>query len=519
MIAKSLKSEYETGGKALLLNFALGLGTFIQILDSSIANVAVPYIAGNLNVSVEQGTWVITSFAVSNAIVLPLTGWLSDYFGRVRLFVWSVLLFALVSFFCGLAPNLTVLVVLRTLQGAVAGSLIPLSQSLMMAHNTPENQGAALGLWGMIVIVAPVLGPVVGGYLTDEYSWPWIFYINLPIGIFSAGITWIFLKDRETPLVRDPIDWIGLFLLSAGVTCLQIMLDQGKDLDWFESNVIITLALISVITLAYFCIWNTYQKYPIVDFSFFKDRNFVIGTMCITVGYLVYFGSAVTIPLWLQTQQGYTAYWAGIAVAPIGLISFFVSPFVGKYMRSIDLRIFPALSFFFFSLGFFYQMNFTTQVDIWTIMFARLLQGFGVAIFFLPLVQLALGNIPKAKYASASGLFNFFRTLIGAGFGTALSIQLWTRLAIFYHARLGESVSSYRHVTTEFYQKLFEYNPIFIPERVDRITDKLVEQQAYMLATNDLSWLGACLFLLMIPFAFLFKPVKSSAEAQKEAAH
>jgi DHA2 family multidrug resistance protein len=519
MSAKRLKPEYETGSRAILLNIALGLGTFIQILDSSIANVAVPYIAGNLNVSVEQGTWVITSFAVSNAIVLPLTGWLSDYFGRVRLFVWSVLLFALVSFLCGLATNLTMLVVLRTLQGAVAGSLIPLSQSLMMAHNAPEHQGTALGLWGMIVIVAPVLGPVVGGYLTDEYSWPWIFYINLPIGIFSAGITWIFLKDRDSAIVRNPIDWIGLLLLSLGVACLQIMLDKGKDLDWFESNVIITLTLISAISLAYFCIWNAYQTYPIVDFSFFKDRNFVIGTMCITLGYLIYFGSAVTIPLWLQTQENYTAYWAGIAVAPIGLISFFVSPFVGKYMQYVDLRLFPALSFFFFALGFFYQTNFTTQVDLSTIMFARLLQGFGVAIFFLPLVQLTLGNIPKAKYASASGLFNFSRTLIGAGFGTALSIEFWTRLAIFHHARLGEWVSSYRHVTTEFYRKLFAYNPAFIPERVDRIIDKLVEQQAYTLATNDLSWLGAWLFLLMIPFVFLFKRVKGSAASQKEAAH
>ncbi len=514
-----MKTEYETGSRALILNIALGLGTFIQILDSSIANVAIPYIAGNLNVSVEQGTWVVTSFAVSNAIMLPLTGWLSNYFGRVRLFVWSVILFALTSFLCGLAFNLPMLVIFRVLQGGVAGSLIPLSQSLMVGHNSPENQGAALGLWGMIVIVAPVLGPIIGGYLTDEYSWPWIFYINVPIGLFSAIITWVMLKNHESPIIRQPIDWIGLFLLSFGISCLQIMLDKGKDLDWFESNIIITLTILSVISLAYFCIWNTYQKYPIVDFSFFKNRNFVVGTLCVSIGYLIYFGSAVTVPLWLQTQQNYTAYWAGVAVAPIGIISFLLSPVVGKYMQRIDSRILVACSFFLFSLGFFYQSNFTTQVSLATIMFTRFIQGAGVAIFFLPLVQLSLGGISSAKYASASGLFNFFRTLIGAGFGTALIVQLWTRLEIFHHARLGEALTSYRQLVTQFYRTLNELNShSFTSDRIQRILDKLVEQQAFMLATNDLAWLGGWLFLFMIPLVFLCKPVKGSL-AQKEAAH
>ena len=217
---------------------------------------------------------MITSFAVSNAIVLPLTGWLSDYFGRVRLFVWSVLLFAFTSFLCGLSTNLAVLVSFRVAQGAVAGSLIPLSQSLMVTHNPPEKQGAAIGFWGTIVIVAPILGPIVGGYLTDVYSWPWIFYINVPIGIFSAVITWLMLSDKESEIVRNPIDWTGLFLLALAVAALQIMLDKGKDLDWFESNFIIALTIISAVSFIYFLIWNKFQKYPIVDFSFFKLPQF-----------------------------------------------------------------------------------------------------------------------------------------------------------------------------------------------------------------------------------------------------
>jgi MFS transporter, DHA2 family, multidrug resistance protein len=492
----------ETGGRLILLNIAIGLGTFIQILDTSIANVALPYIAGNLSVSTDEGTWVITSFSASNAIVLPLTGWLSNYFGRVRLFVCSVLLFAFTSLLCGLSTSLTMLVVLRVLQGAVAGSLIPLSQSLLMISNPADKQGAALGFWGMIVIVAPILGPIIGGYLTEEYSWPWIFFINVPIGIFSALITWFFLKDHENKLVRNPIDWMGLFLLSVGVGSLQIMLDRGLDLDWFESNTIIALTIVSVISLTYFAVWTSFHPYPIVDFSFFKNRNFTFGTIAITLGFLVYFGSTVTVPLWLQTEQGYTAYWAGIAVAPIGIVPFLLSTTVGKNLHRFDLRIVAALSFFLFAASFYYQAGFTTQVDLRSIMLARFLQGFGVAIFFLPLVQLSLGEIPKDKYPSASGLFNFIRILVGSGFGTSLSIELWTRLAIFHHGRLSETLNP----------TMLELN--LPPDVMTTLLDRQVEQQAYMLSSNDLSWLGAWMFACIIPLIFLCKNVKPNNKVQ-----
>lgn len=503
-----MQQKFEQGWHLILLNVAVGLGTFIQVLDTSIANVAVPYIAGNLSVSADQGTWVITSFSASNAIVLPLTGWLSDYFGRVRLFVWSVLLFALVSFLCGLSTSLKMLVILRVIQGAVAGSLIPLSQSLMMANNPPDKQGSALGFWGMIVIVAPILGPIIGGYLTDAYSWPWIFYINVPIGIFSALVTWYFLKDRESEIVRNPIDWVGLFLLALGVACMQIMLDKGKDLDWFESNVIITLTLVSAISLTYFGIWTYYQKYPIVDFSFFKNRNFAIGTICITVGFLIYFGSTVTLPLWLQTEQNYTAFWAGVAVAPVGIIPFLFSTPLGRNMHRFDLRVLGALSFLFFAIAFFYQSNFTTQVSLRHIMFTRLIQGFGVSIFFLPLVQLSMGEIPPARYASATGLFNFIRILVGSGFGTSLSIEVWTRLEIFHHARLTETLTIYQPATAEFYRQLKESDPAFTADVVNHLLDMLVEQQAFMLSTNDIAWMGGWMFIAIIPLIFLCKRVK-----------
>ena len=506
-----MSQTYEKGVKLLLLNIAISLGTFMQVLDSSIANVAIPYIAGNLSVSPDQGTWVITSFSASNAVVLPLTGWLSSYFGRARLFVWSVLLFALTSFLCGFSSSLPMLVISRVLQGAVAGSLIPLSQSLLVAFNPPDKQGTALGCWGMVVIVAPVLGPIVGGYLTEVYSWPWIFYINVPIGLFSAVIVWFFLKDRESEIEKNPIDWVGLFLLIVGVAGLQIMLDKGKDLDWFESNVIIALLIISLVSLSYFAIWTYFQTHPIVDFSFFKERNFALGTISITIGYLLFFGSTVTIPLWLQTEQNYTPFWAGIAVAPIGIAPLVFYPLIGKNLHRLNLKLLASLSFLLFSGGFLYQSNFTTEISIGSIMWARFLQSFGVACFFLPLVQISLGGISKAKYASASGLFHFIRILVGSGFGTSLSIEFWTHLEIFHHARLAESLTMYRMEVLDFYRYLQTNSVVFTNDVVRNILDKLAEQQAYMLSTNDLSWLAVWLFLLLIPLILFCKNVKSGS--------
>lgn len=512
-----MKNEWYTGAKFVLLAFALGLGTFIQILDVSIANVAVPYIAGNLAASADDGTWVITSFAASNAIVLPLTGWLSDYFGRVRLFVWSVLMFSFISFLCGFSSSLAMLIFFRVIQGAVAGSLIPLSQSLLVVNSPPDKQGSVLGFWAMVVVVAPVVGPILGGYLTETYSWPWIFYINVPIGIFSATIVWTLLKDRESEIVRNPIDWFGLFLLSLGVACLQIMLDKGKDLDWFDSNVIIILTVTSAVSLTYFVVWNSFTRHPIVDFSFFFNRNFLFGTITITIGYLIFFGSTVIIPLWLQTEEGYTAFWAGIAVAPIGIIPVLFSVAVGSMLKNFDLRAVSSFSFFIFALTFFYQSSFISDINIEKIMLSRFLQGFAIVIFFLPLIQITLGDIPNNKYASASGLTNFIRILVGSGFGTSLSVALWSRLEIFHHSRITENITSYRKPVIELYDKLKSENTAFTTDRINEILDRAVEQQAYTLATDDISWVAAWTLVMIMPLPFLCKKIKK--DSLKQVSH
>ncbi|WP_059359710.1 DHA2 family efflux MFS transporter permease subunit [Parachlamydia acanthamoebae] len=515
-----MKDELLTGPRLLLLNIALGLGTFIQILDTSIANVSIPYIAGSLAVSANDGTWVITSFAASNAIVLPLTGWLSDYFGRVRLFVYSVFLFSLTSFMCGLATDLTMLVIFRVLQGAVAGSLIPLSQSLIVTNNPPEKRGAALGFWAMVVVVAPVVGPILGGYLTEEYSWPWIFYINVPIGILSGVIVALLLSDRESDIVRNPIDWVGLFFLTVGVACLQVMLDKGEDFDWFDSNAIRILGIISAIGISYFIIWTYYQPFPIVSFKFFADRNFTIGTIVTTLGFLAFFSSTVVIPLWLQTVQGYTAYRAGLAVAPIGIFPVLLSFFVGQYLQILDLRLWTALCFCLFAFGFFMQANFISEVSIQHIMLVRLFQGLGLAIFFIPLVQLSLGNIPNADYARASGLFNFIRILVGSGFGTSLSVALWDRLEIFHHGRLTELTTLYDPQVIQLYEQLPHISSNFTRGVIDRVFDMEIAQQAYMLATNDLSWMVAWTFIFMVPILLFCKPVhKHQVDVSQSVQH
>lgn len=493
-----MTSKFLDGSKLTLLNIGLGLGTFIQVLDSSITNVAAPYIAGSMALAPDEGTWVITAFAASNAIAMPLTGWLTDYFGRIRLFSITLFLFALASLFCGLATNLTTLITFRIIQGAVAGAFMPLAQSLIIAFNPPEKLGTALGFWGLIVIVAPTLGPVISGYLTEEYSWPYIFFINIPICLISAFLVLLLVGDQESPTIRNPIDWVGLSLLVLGITTLQIMLDRGRDLDWFNSRTIIALTLISIISLSYFVLWTRRQHHPIIDFAILKDRNFAIGTLIISVGFLIYFSSTVTIPLWLQTQQNYTGFWAGVALAPVGIAPFFLVLVVGKNLHKLDYRIWITLCFAFFAVSFFNQSLFTTSVSLYDVMLPRFLQGVADVIFFLPIIYLAMENIPSHKYATATGLFHFIRTLVGSGFGTSISLELWRRRQIVHHARIVEALDPLQVDT-------FLENSEFSTEVIHRLLEKEVAQQAYMLSTNDLSWLGAWLFVFMIPLILLSK--------------
>jgi DHA2 family multidrug resistance protein len=283
---------------------ALALGTFMQVLDSTIANVSLPTIAGNLGVSTSQGTWVITAFAVANGIGVPLTGWLMGRYGVVRTFAFSVLAFTVASFLCGIAWSLPSLIFFRVLQGGVSGPMIPGSQALLISIFPPEKRGTALGIWSITTLVAPICGPILGGYISDNYHWSWIFLINIPVGIAVTFLAWVNLKDRETPTRKLPIDTVGLGLLVVWVGALQVMLDQGKDLDWFASTQIVVLAIVTIIGFLAFLIWELTAENPMVDLSLFKQRNFALGTLAFCLGYAVFFANNLLMPLWLQTQVG-----------------------------------------------------------------------------------------------------------------------------------------------------------------------------------------------------------------------
>src|SRR5438034_4086640 len=300
-----------TGGALVLGSVALSLATFMNVLDLSIANVSIPAISGDLGVSPDQGTWVITSFGVANAISLPLTGWLTRRYGQVRLFLAAVVLFVIASFLCGLAPSIELLILFRVIQGAVAGPMIPLSQSLLLSSYPKEKSGSALALWAMTTLVAPVVGPLLGGWITDNISWPWIFYINIPVGLAAAVVTWIIYQKRETPTVRLPIDGVGLGLLILWVGALQITLDKGKDLDWFGSGRIVVLVVVAVVAFTIFLVWEMTEKHPIVDLTLFKRRNFWPSTLSMALAYGALFVDVVLLPLWLQQFMGYTATDAG----------------------------------------------------------------------------------------------------------------------------------------------------------------------------------------------------------------
>jgi len=502
-------------GSALTIGtIALSLATFMNVLDTSIANVSIPAISGDLGVSPDQGTWVITSFGVANAISLPLTGWLTRRFGQVKLFMWSVGLFTIASFLCALAPSLNMLILFRVLQGAVAGPMMPLSQALLLSSYPKAKAGAALGMWSITTLVAPVVGPVLGGWITDNISWPWIFYINVPVGIIAGAATWIIYKSRETPAMSLPIDKIGLFLLVLWVGALQVMLDKGKDLDWFNSGQIITLAVVAVVGFIIFLIWELTDKHPVVDLSLFSRRNFLISTIAMLMAYGLFFGNVVLLPLWLQQYMGYTATLAGLVLAPVGLFAIFLTPIVARFTDRVDPRIFVTVSFGIFALVLFMRQHFTTDATIGTLLVPTLVQGIAMAFFFIPLISMALSGLPPERIPGASGLFNFARITAGS-FGTSITTTLWDRRATLHHSQLVEHMTGADPASTQALATLQAGG--LGQQQSYGVLNRLVDQQAFMMSADDIFYVSGLLFLALIFVIWLARPEKGGAQS-KEAA-
>lgn len=505
-----------SGTPLVVGTIALSLAVFMNVLDSSIANVSIPAISGDLGVSPQQGTWVITSFAVANAISVPLTGWLTQRFGQVRLFITSILLFVLASCLCGLAPSIELLIAARILQGAVAGPMIPLSQALLLSSYPPAKSGMALAFWGMTTLVAPVAGPLLGGWISDNYTWPWIFYINIPIGIFAAWATWSIYRERESKTYKLPIDKVGLVLLVLWVGCLQLMLDKGKELDWFHSGEIIILASIAVVAFVYFIIWEIGEEHPVVDLSLFKGRNFSGGVIAISVAYGLFFGSLVILPLWLQTQLGYTATEAGKVMAPVGIFAIILSPIVGKLLPKIDARWVATTAFLIFALVFFMRSQFTQDVDVLTLMIPTVIQGAAMAMFFIPLTSIILSGQSPDKIPAAAGLSNFVRIMFG-GIGTSVTSTMWDNRTILHHAQLAEHTGPHNPAFTQSVQALMSRG--MTEQGAWAVIDRSMTVQASTLAATDIFWISAILFLLLIGFIWMTKPSKSSAPADAAGAH
>ena len=494
---------------------ALSAATFMNVLDTSIANVSLPAIAGDLGVSPNQGTWVITSFAVANAISVPLTGWLAQRFGQVRLFVLSVLLFVTASFLCGLAPSMPLLIVARVVQGFVAGPMIPLSQSLLLSSYPKALAGLAMAMWSMTTLIAPVMGPLLGGWITDNISWPWIFYINIPVGIVAALGTLAIYAERETATRKLPIDAVGLALMIIGVGSLQIMLDIGKEHDWFSSSMVTGFALAAIAGLVAFVFWEFGEEHPIVDLSLFKIRNFWAGTVATAVGYGVFFGNVVLLPLWLQQYMGYTATAAGELMAPVGFLAMVLSPFVGKSIGKVDPRRYATVAFFVFALVLWMRSLFATTADFMTIMIPTIVQGAAVAFFFVPLVTLTLSDIPPHRIPAASGLTNFVRITAGA-VGTSVTTTLWERRATLAHANLIEQLHAGSATVNQALQTLQTLG--LTPDQALAQLERLVTQQAFTLAANDVNYASALLFLLLVPLVWLADAPHRGAGAAGAAA-
>ncbi|RNF85109.1 DHA2 family efflux MFS transporter permease subunit [Montanilutibacter psychrotolerans] len=484
-----------------LTTLGLALASFMQVLDITIANVSLPTIAGNLGGSSSQATWVITSFAVSNAIALPLTGYLTRRFGERKLFVWATMLFVIASLLCGLATSMNLLVGARAIQGFVAGPMYPVTQALLISIYPPHKRGQAIALLAMVTVVAPIAGPILGGWITDNYSWEWIFFINIPIGIFASLVVGSQLRGRPEKLEKPKMDYVGLITLVLGVGALQTLLDLGNEQDWFNSTEIVVLAIVSVVSLAVFLIWELTEKDPIVNLRLFRHRNFASGTIAMVLAYSAFFAIGLLVPLWLQRNLGYTPLWAGFASAPIGILPVLLTPFVGLYAARFDLRMVASLAFVAMAFTSFIRAGFNLDVDFDHIALVQLWQGLGVALFFMPVLTILLSDLEPHEIAAGSGLATFCRTL-GGSFAASLTTWAWTQRSTIHHARLTENITVGDPAVQQTVATLGQGDP----QRGAMVLDKLIAQQAWQIGFNEVFHLLGILFLLVIVFVWFARP-------------
>ncbi len=500
------------------------LSTFMEVLDTTVVNVSLPHIAGSLSATVDEATWALTSYLVANAIILPITGWLANHFGRKRLLMTAVIGFTTASFFCGLAPNLPALIVFRVIQGACGGGLQPISQAVLLEAFPPRDRGKAMGFWGLGIVVAPMLGPVLGGWLTDNYSWRWVFYINIPVGVLAIMMTRMFIFDP--PYIRrreGSVDYWGIGMLAVGVAALQIVLDKGQEEDWFGSHWITALVILALVALAAFVVYELFfTEHPVVDLRVFKVRTYATGVFLMTVLGFVLYGSLVLLPILLQTLLGYPALQAGIAMAPRGLGSFIAMPIVGAIMIRFDPRKLLTLGMGVAAFTLFQLSWLNLYSGYWDVFWPQFIQGLAMALLFVPLTTITMDPIPKENMGNATSIFNLMRNL-GGSMGIANVTTIVARHTQMHINDLAANINAYAMGARMMMSGL---ENSFASRGEDATTAArsayaatfgMVSRQAAMLSFVDAFWLLGLTFLLIIPLIYLMKKPHGHGEAP--AAH
>jgi DHA2 family multidrug resistance protein len=500
-----------------LIAVSVMFSTFMEVLDTTVVNVSLPHIAGSLSASIDEATWALTSYLVANAIILPMTGWLASVFGRKRLLMGSVVGFTIASFLCGLAPTLGSLIVFRIIQGATGGALQPLSQAVLLEAFPPHERGKAMGFWGLGIVTAPILGPVLGGWLTDSYSWRWVFYINIPVGIASIVMTKLFIFDPGY-LKREvqKVDYWGIGMLTLGIGALQIVLDKGQQEDWFASSFITIMAVISVVTLVSLVVHELRTDHPIVDLRVFKERSYAVGVFLMTVVGFVLYGSLVLLPIMLQTLLGYPSLQAGIAMAPRGIGSFFMMPAVGIMTGKFDARKLLTVGLMVGGGTLLWMGRLNLQAGYWDFFWPQLLQGAGLSLLFVPLTTVAMDSIPREKMGNATSLFNLMRN-IGGSIGIAVTGTMVGRSQQAATAVLGSNVDIYDPATQSVFAQM---QAAFMAAGADALTATnrayaalfgMVQRQAAIVSFVDLFQVLGFVFFAMVPLVLLMKRPRSGA--------
>lgn len=494
-----------------IIALAVMSATFMEVLDTTVVNVSLRHISGSLSVTPDEATWALTSYLVANAIILPMTGWLANQFGRKRLLMASVLGFTIASFFCGFAPTLPFLIVFRVIQGATGGGLQPLSQAILMEVFPPQQRGKAMAFWAIGIVVAPMLGPVLGGWLTDNYSWRWVFYINIPIGVIALLMIRSFVFDPAYIKRRaGSIDFWGMGLLAVGIGALQIMLDKGQQEDWFESRFIVVLAVVTVLGIGGLIWRELTTEHPIVDLRVFRIRTYAAGVFLMTVLGFVLYGSTVLLPLLMQTLLGYPALAAGITTMPRGLASFLAMPIVGALIGKVEPRKLLAAGVLLTALGLYQFSHLNASAGFWDFFWPMILQGGSMGLLFVPLTTITNDPIPKEEMGNATSIFSLMRN-IGASVGIASVTTMLARQQQVHTRSLGEHVTAYSPESTLLFARLREG---FMQRGADLATATqqayaalfgMVQQQAAMMAYNDVFKMMAWLALFMLPLILIMR--------------